>query len=128
MTQLGESQVVPLLPICMVGIFNVRIQGRATRPNRREDDHEAYPPHVAVPFVLTSCICSSVPGLLHRRISFHRRPPIAQPMKITPKLAAKRVAACFVCIALPPVHRLAGRSDPRSESTSIHGHLYLRGP
>lgn len=24
---------------------------------------------------------------------------IAQPMKITPKLAAKRVAVCFVCIA-----------------------------
>ena len=90
MTQLsGESQVVPLLLLICMGIFNVGQYILAGLRYAAKIDVKmtmrGYPlRRVAVLFVLLYFIAASL---------------IAQPMKITPKLAAKRVAVCFVCIA-----------------------------
>ena len=71
------------------------------RQNRRED--EGYPlRRVAVLFVLTVLYLLFLETLgfyIGALLYFIAASLIAQPMKITPKLAAKRVAVCFVCIA-----------------------------
>ena len=107
MTQLsGESQVVPLLLICM-GIFNVGQYILAGLRYAAKIDVKmtmrGYPlRRVAVLFVLTVLYLLFLETLgfyIGALLYFIAASLIAQPMKITPKLAAKRVAVCFVCIA-----------------------------
>ena len=99
MTQLsGESQVVPLLLLICMGIFNVGQYILAGLRYAAKIDVKmtmrGYPlRRVAVLFVET--LGFYIGALLY----FIAASLIAQPMKITPKLAAKRVAVCFVCIA-----------------------------
>ena len=103
MTQLsGESQVVPLLLLICMGIFNVGQYILAGLRYAAKIDVKmtmrGYPlRRVAVLFVLTvlETLGFSIGALLY----FIAASLIAQPMKITPKLAAKRAAVCFVCIA-----------------------------
>ena len=108
MTQLsGESQVVPLLLLICMGIFNVgqyilaglryaaKIDVKMTRrgyPLRR----------VAVLFVFTVLyllFLEPLGFLIGALLYFLASSLIAQPMKFSPKFAAKRAAVCFVCIA-----------------------------
>ena len=101
MTQLsGESQVVPLLLLICMGIFNVGQYILAGLRYAAKIDVKmtmrGYPlRRVAVLFVLTVLYLLFLETLGFYIGAFL----IAQPMKITPKLAAKRVAVCFVCIA-----------------------------
>ena len=100
MTQLsGESQVVPLLLLICMGIFNVGQYILAGLRYAAKIDVKmtmrGYPlRRVAVLFVLET-LGFYIGALLY----FIAASLIAQPMKITPKLAAKRAAVCFVCIA-----------------------------
>ena len=103
MTQLsGESQVVPLLLLICMGIFNV---GQYILAGLRyvKMTMRGYPlRRVAVLFVLTVLYLLFLETLgfyIGALLYFIAASLIAQPMKITPKLAAKRVAVCFVCIA-----------------------------
>ena len=108
MTQLsGESQVVPLLLLICMGIFNVgqyilaglryaaKIDVRMTM--------KGYPlRRVSVLFILTILYLFFLETLgfyLGPLLYFISASLIAQPMKITAKLAAKRAAVCFACIA-----------------------------
>ena len=108
MTQLsGESQVVPLLLLICMGIFNVGQYILAGLRYAAKIDVKmtmrGYPlRRVAVLFVLTGLylLCLETLGFyIGALLYFIAASLIAQPMKITPKLAAKRVAVCFVCIA-----------------------------
>ena len=92
----GESQVVPLLLLILAGLrYAAKIDVKMTMrgyPLRR----------VAVLFVLTVLYLLFLETLgfyIGALLYFIAASLIAQPMKITPKLAAKRVAVCFVCIA-----------------------------
>ena len=103
MTQLsGESQVVPLLLLICMGIFNVGQYILAGLRYAAKIDVKmtmrGYPlRRVAVLFVLTVLYLLFLETLGFYIGAFLYF--IAQPMKITPKLAAKRAAVCFVCIA-----------------------------
>ena len=106
MTQLsGESQVVPLLLLICMGIFNVGQYILAGLRYAAKIDVKmtmrGYPlRRVAVLFVLTVLYLLFLETLgfyIGALLYFIAASLIAQP--ITPKLAAKRVAVCFVCIA-----------------------------
>ncbi len=112
MTQLsGESQVVPLLLLICMGIFNVGQYILAGLRYAAKIDVKmtmrGYPlRRVAVLFVLTVLYLLFLETLgfyIGALLYFIAASLIAQPMKITPKLAAKRAAkraaVCFVCIA-----------------------------
>lgn len=136
MTQLsGESQVVPLLLLICMGIFNV---GRTSSPaalrgqNRREDDHEglsapsrgrALRPHRPV-----SALPGN-PGLLHRRIPlFHRRlahRPAHEDHAEACRQACRRLLRLHRLLVLP-VHRTAGPF--RSLRGSLESDLHSRTP
>lgn len=103
----GESQVVPLLLLICMGIFNVGQYILAGLRYAAKIDVKmtmrGYPlRRVAVLFVLTVLYLLFLETLgfyIGALLYFIAASLIAQPMKITPKLAAKRVAVCFVCIA-----------------------------
>lgn len=108
MTQLsGESQVVPLLLLICMGIFNVGQYILAGLRYAAKIDVKmtmrGYPlRRVAVLFVFTVLYLLFLETLgfyIGALLYFIAASLIAQPMKITPKLAAKRAAVCFVCIA-----------------------------
>ena len=93
MTQLsGESQVVPLLLLICMGIFNV---GQYILAGLR------YAAKIDVKMTMRGYLLflETLGFYIGALLYFIAASLIAQPMKITPKLAAKRVAVCFVCIA-----------------------------
>ena len=99
----GESQVVPLLLLICMGIFNVGQYILAGLRYAAKIDVKmtmrGYPlRRVAVLFVLTVLYLLFLETLgfyIGALLYFIAASLIAQPMKITPK----RVAVCFVCIA-----------------------------
>ena len=102
MTQLsGESQVVPLLLLICMGIFNVGQYILAGLRYAAKIDVKmtmrGYPLFVLT--VLYLLFLETLGFYIGAFLYFIAASLIAQPMKITPKLAAKRVAVCFVCIA-----------------------------
>ena len=100
----GESQVVPLLLLICMGIFNVGQYILAGLRYAAKIDVKmtmrGYPlRRVAVLTVLYLLFLETLGFYIGALLYFIAASLIAQPMKITPKLAAKRVAVCFVCIA-----------------------------
>lgn len=108
LTQLtGESQVVPLLLLICMAVFNVGQYILAgLRYSARLDvvlTLKGYPlRRVLILFALTVIYLLTLesvgfyPGSL---AYFIAATLIAQPMKLTPALVAKRITACFACIA-----------------------------
>lgn len=108
LTQLsGESQVVPLLLLVCMGLFNVGQYVLAAMRHRAQLDArlsiKGYPLRrvfalfvLTVAYLLTLQTLGFYPGSL---VYFILATLIAQPMKLTPNLIAKRAAICFVCIA-----------------------------
>ena len=108
MTRLeGESQIVPLLLLVCMGVFNagqyllagLRFAQKLDAPMSLR----GYPlRRVVVLFVLTVAYLLTLeyvgfyPGSL---VYFILATLIAQPMRVTPAVVAKRVIICFVCIA-----------------------------
>ena len=122
MTQLsGESQVVPLLLLICMGIFNVGQYILAGLRYAAKIDVKmtmrGYPlRRVAVLFVLTVLyLLPGNPGLLHRRTPlFHRRlahRPAHEDHAEACRQACRRLLRLHRLLVLP-VHRTAGRSDP----------------
>ncbi len=108
LTQLsGESQVVPLLLLVCMTVFNVGQYILAALRYRARLDAKlsikGYPLRcvlalfiLTVAYLLTLQEVGFYPGSL---IYFILATLIAQPMKLTPSLIAKRAAICFACIA-----------------------------
>lgn len=103
----GESQVVPFLLLVCMGVFNAGQYILAALRHRARLDIplgiKGYPlRRVLALFVLTAAYLLTLqelgfyPGSL---VYFILATLIAQPMKLTPALVAKRAAVCFVCIA-----------------------------
>ena len=122
MTQLsGESQVVPLLLLICMGIFNVGQYILAGLRYAAKIDVKmtmrGYPlRRVAVLFVLTVLYLLFLEtGLLHRRTPlFHRRlahRPAHEDYAEACRQACRRLFRLHRLLVLP-VHRTAGRSDP----------------
>ena len=122
MTQLsGESQVVPLLLLICMGIFNVGQYILAGLRYAAKIDVKmtmrGYPlRRVAVLFVLTVLYLLFLETLgLHRRIPlFHRRlahRPALEDHAEACRQACRRLLRLHRLLVLP-VHRTAGRSDP----------------
>ena len=110
MTQLsGESQVVPLLLLICMGIFNV---GQYILAGLR------YAAKIDVKMTMRGYPVSALPGnpgLLHRRTPlFHRRlahRPAHEDHAEACRQACRRLLRLHRLLVLP-VHRTAGRSDP----------------
>ena len=113
MTQLsGESQVVPLLLLICMGIFNVGQYILAGLRYAAKIDVKmtmrGYPlRRVAVLFVLTVLLHRRTP-LFHRRLA-HR--PAHEDHAEACRQACRRLLRLHRLLVLP-VHRTAGRSDP----------------
>lgn len=103
----GESQLVPLLLLICMGIFNVGQYILAGLRYAAKMDIKMslkdYPLwRVTILVILTILYLALLETLgfyPDSLIYFILATLIAQPMEITPKLVAKRVAACFACIA-----------------------------
>ncbi|WP_308774230.1 tripartite tricarboxylate transporter TctB family protein [uncultured Bilophila sp.] len=103
----GESQVVPLLLLICMGIFNIGQYILAGLRYAAKIDvkmsMKGYPfRRVAVLFALTILyllFLETIGFYIDALLYFIAASLIAQPMRITPKLAAKRVAVCFISIA-----------------------------
>lgn len=103
----GESQIVPLLLLVCMGVFNVGQYILAALRVRAGLDIKlnvkGYPLRrvlalfiLTVAYLLTLQTLGFYPGSL---IYFVIATLIAQPMKLTPRVVAKRAAVCFACIA-----------------------------
>lgn len=108
MAQLSdESQVVPLLLLICMGIFNIGQYILAGLRYAAKIDvkmsMKGYPlRRVAVLFALTILylfFLETIGFYIDALLYFIAASLIAQPMRITLKLAAKRVAVCFISIA-----------------------------